>query len=308
MSTSSSNPYSPAPEHRKVGRVRCSLPAAVVTPGDWPGARVLDISRTGVRLAMGLEGGGEGAIGLTGIVEQLEDRLALKLVVDLHPDRLGSLIRRALQVVRIGPVVPEEGIVELGCVFVPPLSEDDAVALGVPLPREGEPPDIARRRMGSKPPRSREPSRYDQVPDTVGTASEGELVSMERVPRAGLGTPVTKQLRVHVASGGGLHQRPLRGRALELEPAGGVLCLDDDPTAPLVPADLSLAERVLRFTRTYGAELKLTFEGDKRFAWAGRIRVESVGIMPEIPGQLLLGFSFVERPTETQQRVIGIAS
>ncbi len=307
MSTSSPNPYPPAPEHRKVGRVRCSLPAAVVAPGDWPGARVLDLSRTGVRLAVGLDDRGAGTSGLTGIVEHLEDRLALKLVVDLHPDRLGSLIRRALQVVRIGPVVPEEGVVELGCVLVPPLSEDDAVALGVALPREGEPPDIARRRMGSHPPRSREPGHYDQVRESVGAEREVSYVSMRRVPRAGLGTPVTKHLRVHVQSGGGLHQKPLHGRALELGPAGGVVCLEDDPTSPLVPADLSIAERVLAFTRTYGAKLKLAFEGETRFSWVGKVQVESVGIIPEIPGQLLLGFSFVEAPSEKQRRAIGIA-
>ena len=306
MSTSSPNPYPPGPEHRKVGRVRCSLPAAVVAPGDWPGAAILDLSRTGVRLAVALESSETGMPALSSIVEQLEDRLALKLVVDLHPDRLGSLVRRALQVVRIGPVVPEQGVVELGCVLVPPLSEDDAVALGVPLPREGEPPDIARRRMGMHPPRAREPAPHDGVRADVGLQDERDYVSMRRVPRAGLGTRVSKDIRVIVQSGGGRHQKPLHGRVFELSPVGGVVCLEDDPRDPIVSAELGIAERALRFTRAYGQKLKLSFSGETRFTWVGRVQVESVGILPEVPGRLLLGFSFLDQPSPKQRAAIGI--
>ncbi|MFV1957863.1 MAG: PilZ domain-containing protein [Planctomycetota bacterium] len=273
-------PYPPAPEQRRTGRVRCDVPVCVVSPPGWPATKTLDLSRTGARLALQLPTPAceeEASLGV--LAELMKDHLAVKIVAELGACGENSAVTRALQVVRLGSNGEAPGRLELGCVFVPPLAEEDALVLGVPLPREGEPPDVARRRMVQ----------------ACGDMDERARGALGRVPRPRHGWKTPPRFRVQVSPRGARKERTLLGRPLELSERGGVLCLAHACEARRV------ADRVIEFSRAYGSMVDVAIEEGTVFLWYGPVQVESVGVIPEVPDHLLVEFRF-PRPLQSWER------
>jgi len=224
-----------------------------------------------VRLALALPASpGEEEAPLGVLAELMRDHLALKVVAELGRGGEHPAVTRALQVVRLGSNGEAPGRLELGCVFVPPLAEEDTLGLGVPLPREGEPPDVARRRMAP----------------ACGDTDEQARGTLGRVPRPHRGWKTPPHFRVQLSTRGARRQRTLLGRPLELSERGGVLCLAHACKARQV------ADRVIEFSRAYGSTVDVAIEEGTVFLWYGPVQVESVGVIPEVPEHLLVEFRF----------------
>ncbi len=299
MSPEGRPPYPPRPEHRTSGRVRCDVSVRVVSPATWPRARVLDISRTGIRLAVDVGAGGGDS--LASLARVLDQPRAVKVVVELDPEHLGSLVRRSLKIVRVSPQRSDEGLLELGCELVPALTEDDAEALGLPLPRPGEPPDVARRRMAAEAPRVRRPNAGARPASPVAS-DDAAWRAASRVPSPGHGSRAPMRLTATILSRTRAPAGALQGRPLEFSSEGGVLCLEDRSGEPLFRPEASLTDRVVAFSKAYGAIVDVLVDDERGDSvWYGPVRVLTVGDIPEVPGRLIVSFAF-RRPLEAWER------
>ncbi len=303
--------YPPNRESREAARVACAVPVAIVSPAHWPEARVLDLSRTGIRLGVTVQDRQKGLeFGLERLAEMMRTQLAVNLIVELGPEARGNRIRRGLRVVRMGPFREEEGCLELGCELLPPLDEAEVEALGLALPLPGESADgaLARRDLRGREPREPDAKRPPGLRGTVrqhDPALDWEEVT--RVPRPGSGVRAAGRLAAALESRH--HKAPaLSGRPLEFSPDGGYLWVDVGDTNEFFPHDAPIADRVLAFARHWGQALELSIADGVDDVWSGPIRVVSVGILPEVPGRLILGFRH-RRPLEPWARkALGVPS
>lgn len=283
-----------SPEHRRTGRVVCGMPVTVASPADWPRVRLIDLSRTGIRLGVPLDQAADlEPFTLEGLATQIRDQLAVKVVIDLDPDRLGTRVRRGLRVVRVGPVREEENLLELGCELVPPITDAEAELLALPLPRPGEPPDVARRRMQDR-----------TRPEEKARSFEPYAVA-SRVPRPGTGRRASPDLQASVFSRYRRVNRVLLGKPLEFSPQGGFVCVETDGPG-LLREDLSLADRVIAFGKAYGQTVDLRIRNPDKDLWYGAVRVVSVGIIPEAPGRLILGYTFCRPLDAWEEKALGL--
>jgi hypothetical protein len=131
-------------DKRRAIRIACSAPVRIRTRTGWLEVRVIDLSRGGIRVAIPCEqvGVAQGAA-LLDVARRLGTILPerIEAVLGTTPE-----LQRILHVVRIGKCGPNMREIELGCLHDRPLDDDDALTLGVVLPREGESWDQAERR------------------------------------------------------------------------------------------------------------------------------------------------------------------
>jgi len=127
-------------EQRRAARIACDTPMRVRLHGAWRPATLVDVSRTGVRLRVGLA-----ALGLDaessaaqGILEWAS-ALPSRVPVEFNPERLGSLVCREVVVVRLRLPSPGEDFVEIGGALDRGLSEVEAAALGLAIPLQASP-------------------------------------------------------------------------------------------------------------------------------------------------------------------------
>jgi hypothetical protein len=126
-------------EKRGASRVACRVPLRVLRPPTWPPVSVEDVSATGLRLKVSVRHVAGGcAESLEQVARALEEAFRSDLQVEFDPDRLGSLVRHRVRIVRMGPLVDEREAMELGGVLEPPLSEQEAAAMELVLPEAGE--------------------------------------------------------------------------------------------------------------------------------------------------------------------------
>jgi hypothetical protein len=284
-----------AEEHRRTTRIPCRFPVRIVVPSDWPPATVLDLSRTGVRIGVELAALGVDRLACLGdIAARLEAILTLKIQVEFHPERLGSLVRRALKAVRIGRSAEDPKLVEIGCMLEPALTEEEALILGVPLPREGEPPDIARRRMAPDAPAPEPVEAPEPALAPAGSVPDGVPPPVRRVRAPGsYSASLVSRVRGQ--------NRTLRGRTERLGPDGGVLWVIEEAERARASFPDNIAGRVVAFERLYGSDVDVSIESEGRYLWYGPVRITSVETVPELPGKLLLGFDF-QRELASQER------
>jgi len=146
------------PELRQAPRVDCSI--GLHLQGEWTflKARVEDIGRLGARLRVPLkELGLTASTHLSVIARHLDAVLSAEVVAHFRPEMLGSLVQRHLHAVRVSRSCPDEPSVDVGCKFDRPLTRLDAVALGLPIPMEGETVEEAQAGAEGKAPVAREP-------------------------------------------------------------------------------------------------------------------------------------------------------
>ena len=122
-------------------------------------ARVEDVGRLGARLRVPLrELGLEPNVGLTAVAAHIRQLLTHDVVANLRPEMLGSLIQRQVLAVRVALPESNDDHVDIGCEFDRPLTRLDAVALGLPIPMEGESVEDALSGASGKTPLVREPA------------------------------------------------------------------------------------------------------------------------------------------------------
>ena len=126
-------------EKRSAPRVTCSI--GLQLQGQWTmvRARVEDVGRLGARLRVPLkELGLQPDAGMTAVAAHIRQLLTHDVVANLRPEMLGSLVQRHVLAVRVAPTQAGDDHVDIGCEFDRPLTRLDAVALGLPIPMEGE--------------------------------------------------------------------------------------------------------------------------------------------------------------------------
>ena len=120
---------------RRTERIGCDVPLNFLGRLDGAAIRVLDMSRHGLRLRVGLEDLGlEANAGLLAVWARASRALLEAAVADFDPEVLGNLVRRRLRPVRLMQSEQDAGCVEMGCAFEAPLGDDDLAALGLDLP------------------------------------------------------------------------------------------------------------------------------------------------------------------------------
>jgi len=145
-------------DKRKAPRVTCSI--GIHLRGEWTlvKARVADIGRLGARVHVALEELGlPPDAPLVEVGKHIEELLAQDVVAQFRPDLVGSLVERHIHAVRIARDSVAAPSVHVGCVFDRPLTQADAVALGLPIPMEGETPEAALAAVEGKAPHARAP-------------------------------------------------------------------------------------------------------------------------------------------------------
>lgn len=292
----------PSRDDRGSPRVPCDIPVKIVTPSSWPPARVLDLSRSGIRLGVAVhDERSREEFGLDRLAGMMRKHLSVNLIIDLWPSLGRERVRRGLKVVRIGPHREEEGCLEIGCELLPPLDEAEAQAFGL---RKADPEEVLDEERLRRAMRGRERSDWDsrRAPglrrvDRRRRDPQEDWEEASRVPRPGAGTRAGEGMTALVDSRRRHHAPALEGRPLEFSAHGGYVWLDLAEGQELFPEDANLADRVVAFSRTYGGVVDLKIRRDDVEVWCGAVRVVSVGVMPEVPGRLILGFTY-RRPLD----------
>ncbi len=126
---------------RRALRVTCELPVRIYGRASDLFGTLNDVSRMGVRLCVSLDSlGCDQGHDLLRLGHMVEQHLGARFNMDLNHDVLGPLVRKRLHVVRLGQGREDEGVLELGCEFGVPLSEDESKMLALDLPPLGTMP------------------------------------------------------------------------------------------------------------------------------------------------------------------------
>ena len=120
---------------RKTRRVDCDVPLNLVGRLDGAAVKVVDMSRTGLRLRVALADLElQPHAGLLTVWSHASKALLEATVADFDPKVLGDLVRRRIRPVRLTHSPDDPSCVEVGCAFEEPLSEEDLAILGLDLP------------------------------------------------------------------------------------------------------------------------------------------------------------------------------
>lgn len=125
-------------DKRDALRVPCDYSIRVYGQLRELAARMVDISRTGVRIRVPLSRlMNTEVLDYASLTHSLEQVLGKSFQADLHHEMLGPLVRKRIRVMRVGNVDPDADFVEIGGRFDEPLTDDETVMLGVGLPPVG---------------------------------------------------------------------------------------------------------------------------------------------------------------------------
>lgn len=270
-------------ERRTAPRIGCRIP--VLLQGQWTSvqADVADLSRAGARLQvpvsqLGLAGGA----GLSEVARQLRLLLTKDVQTQFFPAQLGSLIQRRIHPVRIGRIIAEDPIADIGCFFNEPLSPVEAAALGLIIPMEGETFEEAQSYQKAVSPQSREPEH----------TSDGEV---EILDEASLLAPRPSRLRAYVIPTARPDQEPLVGYVGEASPHFLEITLPERRALELPMGCRDLGRIQAAFKAACGDTVVLGLADGETRVWSGRACLNSVEMSAQYPQGLVLTFE-LDRP------------
>ena len=288
-------------DKRLDARIPCEVPLRLQVNCEWLPVTLVDVSRTGARLRLPLGALGLGpGLGLAEIAEHLERQLPPRITLQFHPERLGTLVCRRAKIVHLSVEggLPHE--IEVGCTLGESLSQEEAAALGLPLPGAGESAEDALRKYTPQPPQPRVPSLRDAAAFRPLPGSHWFSLADEDRPSAPLQAraprPGSRRVRILRSDGGaGDGPEPLLGT---------VECVDGDGCVVRVPEPLVLRitgeqDDVRRLTVSlcdaYGPEARLELDDDGGVAPCRRLAsIQRVEMAPDHPGELRVGFTFCD--------------
>lgn len=234
-------------ENRRALRVSCALPVRVAARGARFAGTIQDVSRTGLRLWIPTTELGSDAESLLAMAQLVDEQIGSKFQGDLHYEMLGPLIRKQLQIVRLGQSAMEPAV-ELGCVFDVPLTDDESSMLGLGLPELGV----------------TTPGAYRAVPGPQRRGAEDD----DSAPSA----PRAYDAYVHPTEG--LGAEPLAGETHGMQEFEAVV------QAPLAPslACADVPSLTVALSETYGPEPILEILDGLRMVWSGRADIRHVEV------------------------------
>lgn len=260
-------------EQRLAARVDCDVPLQMLINGGWRDVTVTDVSRTGVRLLVPLSNLDiDPDVGLAEIAERLDEILPPRAQAKFNPQRLGDLITRGVNVVRL-VLVGEDGV-ELGCTLDESLTEIEAAALGVPVPMAA--PEAVPERESSP---------------TGWTPPTGAAHTRHR-------------FRAIVLPTNNGRAEPLVAYTDEVDGSGVRLTVRDVALLGLPAEDEDIRARVVAFSKIYGPDVKLDVLEGTSTLFHGPATLAQVEAVPGEPNQLIVGLTFQRELEPGEQRAL----
>ncbi len=261
-------------------------------------AQVCDLSRTGLRLRSETgDLGVETAAGAEEVGALVRKRLRSHFVVSLNHDRLGSLLQRRVELIRVElPEADPQGV-ELCCQFSEPLEQAEAELLESHLP----------------------PVRRTVVPEPAA-------MSPSTPPSAGvlngpvLSTPVTGPIAVQRPQGapptdGGRPRQRYRAlvSATRKDTLQTFRCHTDLVTGVGIRIAIprggygdATAAAARKFVKRYGKQLDLRVSDETLDIWSGRVRVSGVELPANRPDMMLVTLAFDRSLALNELRSLGL--
>lgn len=253
---------------RRAVRVECDLPIRLEGIDSDLYARIIDLSRTGLRLRMPGEILGVHRLSsLAQVTRKLQEIVGVEFSAELHYEMLGPLVRKTLEPSRIAKLDWEQSDVEVGCHMQEPLSDEEVGMLGVPLPAIGERETPEGMVIAG-------PQRRTPQLGVVGQNGNGESDE-----------PFTAWLYPEPGKCG----QPLRTETLSLTRGMAILGVSDGSREPL--EELGVSEVIQKLDADYGTAILLRIVDGPDDVWAGPAELQEVDVLaPE--NEIRLGVSF----------------
>jgi len=290
-------------DRRHADRVPVGMQARVHAPQGDLDVRVCDLSRSGFRLdlpadALGLDTPPDEAQATRAVAAALHRCFA----VSLNHDRLGSLLRRHVDLVRVELPGEPEGMLELCCSFVEPLEEAEVELLEAHLPPSR--PVVAA-------PDPVPPTAAPEPEPSDPPAPNAEL--LEILARGPLAPARTASLD---GPAGGRPRQSYRAfvSAVRADTLQTFRCHTDLVTGVGVRIAIprhSYGEQpkvaARAFTKRHGAYLDLRISDDEQDVWSGRVRVSGVELPVTRPDVMLVTLAFDRTLALHELRNLGLA-
>ncbi len=250
---------------RQAVRVACDLPVRLPCDGGDLVARLLDLSRTGLRLRMPGDALGIHRLSsLAQITHRVEETLGSPFVGELHYEMLGPLVRKALRPTRIAKLDWARTDVEIGCLLLEPLSDEEAGMLGVALPAIGA----------------------TQAPAALaGVGPHRHAPRLHIAPAEVADEPFVAWIYPEP----GKTSKPLRTETLSLTRGMAMLGVDRRQGWDL--KEVPVAAVVDALDQAYGTDIMIRIVDGADDVWAGPGEIQEVDITPS-SGRIRLGVGF----------------
>lgn len=258
-------------DQRKAPRLSCDLPIRIEGKDGLLHAQLVDISRLGLRMRVpGAALRVHRLSSLAQISRNLTEILGVSFFGELHPDLLGSLLRKGLITTRIAKRDWEQTDVEIGCKFASALNDQEVGMLGVPLSPIGDRRQVARDQAPA--PAFREPDpQAHTVRKSASEPTEDPVYTAFIYPAPGKSTQPLITRTKSLSSGMAL---------LQVEKMGG---WEFD--------SLDVAQLVAALDDAYGHDILLRIVKEGRDIWAGPGEIKDVDVSPD-PEGICLGVAF----------------
>ncbi len=253
---------------RRAVRIACDLPVRLEGIEADLYARIVDLSRTGLRLRMPGELLGVHRLSsLAQVTRKLQETVGKEFTAELHYEMLGPLVRKILEPSRIAKLDWEQSDVEVGCQLRDPLTDEEVGMLGVPLPAIGE----------------RETAE--------GMVIQGPQRRTPHIgPRGVNADPIEAQpFTAWLYPEPGKSGQPLRTETVSLTRGMAILGVCEASSKPL--QELAVADVIHKLDEDYGTGILLRIVDGEDDVWAGPAELQEVDVHAPA-GDIHLGVSF----------------
>ena len=243
---------------RQAVRIECDLPIRLIGGDVEHIGRIVDLSRTGLRVRIpGSDLGVHRLSSLVQVTRNLHDALGDCFRGDLHHEMLGPLVQRQLTPCRIAKRDWEQTDVEIGCQFDNALTAEEVGMLGVPLPAIGE----------------------ETAPDALhGAGPVRRSADGEPVVRPHIRQPEEPTNMAYLYPAPGKTSKPLVTRTRSLTRGMAILEVDEGQGWDL--PDLAVADLVMALDAAYGTSVLLRVVDGENDLWAGPAELQEVDVAP----------------------------
>jgi hypothetical protein len=280
-----------------------------------------DLSRTGARLRVPFGGlGFQAPPSLLALASRVQEVLGASFEVHLNHRVLGPLLAKTVTLVRLTLPPEEPAAFDIGCLFDIPLSNDETVALGVPLPACGPGAEEWVPRADLAGPIAHDPRRFEietTKPEPAGPAAPSEPAAAA-VPDPAEGSLAARSISRRVAGRSVGRWRAFvtgsdKGRAPILS------CAMDELSRESVrvriyrgPGGTTLdgadpASAGVTFLDRYGDQVGLKIMDGASHLWTGPTRVRGVEVPRGGDGEVLLTLEFARNLTPPELTRLGLA-
>lgn len=286
-------------ERRSEERMEIAVPVEIESDRGSLEAKLVDVSRTGARLQIRPSDiGHTSSRDLSETALQVASALPSEFEARMHFKALGSLLHRRLTLMRIAVPLNDRTVIELGCRFDRALTRDEATALGVTLPSEGDSSDGSKGLVWDLDPTGVANAPVD--PEEA-TPSEKQTLVVE---------PPEESLIPRFATGVSRRFRAYLSGTLPASPAP-LPCWSDhlnhEAVRIRIPREGYVGDDVtgatVRFTSAYGNRVGLKLVEGPVHLWTGHARVCCVEVPHDIHADVLVTLAFNRslRPAELRR-------